>query len=41
MSTADNLRLAFTEEAKNSALYLIFAEKADSEGIALRSERRR
>ena len=32
MSTADNLRLAFTEEAKNSALYLIFAEKADSEG---------
>jgi len=32
MSTVDNLRLAFTEEAKNSALYLIFAEKADSEG---------
>ena len=32
MSTADNLRLAFTEEAKNSALYLVFAEKADSEG---------
>jgi len=32
MSTADNLRLAFSEEAKNSALYLIFAEKADSEG---------
>ena len=32
MSTADNLRLAFNEEAKNGALYLIFAEKADSEG---------
>jgi len=31
MSTADNLRLAFTEEAKNSALYLVFAEKAESE----------
>lgn len=32
MSTAENLRLAFTEEAKNRVLYLAFAEKADSEG---------
>ena len=32
MSTVDNLRLAFTEEAKNSALYMAFAEKAESEG---------
>ena len=32
MSTADNLRLAFSEEARNGALYLAFAEKADSDG---------
>jgi rubrerythrin len=32
MSTADNLRLAFTEEAKNRALYQAFAVQADAEG---------
>ena len=32
MSTTENLRLAFTEEAKNRALYLVFAEKADTDG---------
>jgi rubrerythrin len=32
MSTADNLRQAFVEETKNRAMYLAFAETADSDG---------
>jgi rubrerythrin len=32
MSTMDNLRLAFQEEAKNRVLFLLFAEKAHAEG---------